>query len=290
MSANPALAGLFGLGAGLGLLLVIKGLTPAAPSAEPSRLAVRLAALREGKQLLRAGYCALAAVAALVLTGWISAAVLAFLGTWALPPMLGRDKHAEARLAKIEAVAVFTELLRDTLSAAAGLEQSLLAAAPAAPPAIRPHALALSARITGGARLPEALRQFGADVADPVCDLVVAALVLASQNQAHSLADLLSSLAKAARDKAAVQLRTAASRAKVRTSVRAITAIVLGMAVGLMLFDRSYLAPYSSPVGQLMLLVVGAVFAGSFVWLAKIARGTPPPRFLTRQPDKGTSS
>jgi type II secretory pathway component PulF len=172
--------------------------------------------------------------------------------------------------------------LRDTLSAAAGLEQSLIAAAPASPPAIREQASELAARISSGMRLPEALRLFAIEVGDATSDLVVAALTLASANSSRNLADLLSTLAQAARDQASLRLRTAADRARTRTTVRAITVTILGMVVGLTIFAHSYLAPYGTPLGQVVLLAVAGVFVLSFVWLARIARGPAPVRFLTR--------
>ena len=64
----------------------------------------------------------------------------------ALPRVLGRDPEHARRVARIEAVATWTEMLRDTLSAAAGLEQAILATAPLAPVAIRGEITELAAR------------------------------------------------------------------------------------------------------------------------------------------------
>ena len=283
MSVNALLAALFGAGAGLGLLILARGLLGVSTSAPPSRLGARVRRLREGRVLLRLAGCAAAGVLAAAFTGWLVAGLLAALGAYALPKFLGRDQAHARELARIEAVAVFTELLRDTLAAAAGLEQAILAVAPAAPPAIRAPATDLAARLSSGARLPAALQAFADQVADPTCDLVVGALVLAAQNQARNLSDLLTELAQAARDQASLRLRTAAGRARTRTAVRAVVGVVLAMAIGLLLFSRAYLAPYSSALGQVVLLVVAGIFTGAFAWMARIARGPAPVRFLTRR-------
>lgn len=290
MTPTNALAALFGIGVALGLLLLVRGLVGVPQREEPSALAARFERLRTGSSLIRIGYTAAAGILALAFTGWVAGGILAALGSWVLPRFLGKDREHARELARIEAVAVYTELLRDTLSAAAGLEQSLVAAAPAAPPAIREQAMNLAERITSGQRLPDALRLFAIEVGDATCDLVAAALTLASTNQSRNLAELLGSLAQVARDEASLRLRTAADRSRTRTTVRAITATILGMIVGLTIFSRSYLAPYGTPVGQLALLAVAGIFAASFAWLARISRGPKPVRFLTRTHHEGSTS
>jgi len=55
----------------------------------------------------------------------------------------------------------------------------------------------------------------------------------------------------------------------------------LSFAVGLVILNRGYLAPYDTAFGQVMLLLVGALFAAAFVWLARIAQLREPERFLT---------
>lgn len=282
MNGHSALAALFGIGVAAGILLVIRGLVGVPVEDGPSRAALAFEKLRSGPMLIRIGYTVAAGVAALAFTGWVAGGILGALGAWVLPRFLGTDRAHAKELERIEAVAVYTELLRDTLSAAAGLEQSLIAAAPASPPAIREQAGELAARISSGMRLPEALRLFAIEVGDATCDLVVAALTLAAANSSRNLADLLGTLAQAARDQASLRLRTAADRARTRTTVRAITATILGMVIALTIFAHSYLAPYGTPVGQVVLLAVAGVFALSFVWLARIARGPAPVRFLTR--------
>jgi len=51
---------------------------------------------------------------------------------------------------------------------------------------------------------------------------------------------------------------------------------------GLALFNRGYLAPYDTAMGQLVLVLVGAVFATAFVWLARMTRPVTVERFLAR--------
>jgi len=116
----------------------------------------------------------------------------------------------------------------------------------------------------------------------------VAALVLAAGHEARRLSDLLGSLAAAARDQAAMQLRVEAGRARTRTSSRVVVGATLVFAAGLLLLNRSYLSPFGTPVGQAMLGVIGLLFAGAFWWLSRLARPAPPERFLAAQTHSGT--
>ena len=147
-----------------------------------------------------------------------SGRVLAGLAAWFLPRAAGPRPAGTRAVGRIEAIAGWTEMLRDTLAAAAGLEQAILATAPLAPVPVREQVTALAVRIQRGQRLPAALRAFAAEVADPTGDLVVAALLLAAEQQARDLGELLASLADSAREHAAMRLRVAAGRARVRTA------------------------------------------------------------------------
>jgi tight adherence protein B len=111
---------------------------------------------------------------------------------------------------------------------------------------------------------------------------VVAALLLAATGRARNLADQLGALAAAAREQAAARLRVQTEWSTTRTSVRVIITITLVMAVGQILLNRSFLAPYDSPGGQVMLMLVGAIFGAGFWWLARLSRIEEPPRVLAK--------
>ena len=278
---SVALAGLLGAGAGLGLVLVFCALRrrPAVP-ADP-RWRDALARARRQATMPRVGGTLLAAAVAAAITRWPAGTVLAGLAAWFLPRALGPDRAGDQSVRRIEGIASWAEQLRDTLAAAAGLEQAILATAPIAPEPVREQVTALAARIHQGQRLPDGLRAFAAEAADPAADLVVAALLLAAEQQARDLGQLLSSLADSARQHAAMRMRIAAARARVRTASRIIIAVTVALTAGLLAWSRAFLAPYGSPAGQLMLLAVGACFAAAFWWLHKIAGFGENPRILT---------
>jgi len=275
-----ALAALWGAGVGLGLLAVVAGLRGAGRPRLPR--ALRPGTLgRLDRGMLRLGLAVGAGVLVGAITRWPVGALLAAGAGALLPDLAGGATAQQAAVARAEAVAAWAEMLRDTLAGAAGLEQAIVASAPVAPVPIRPQVLALAARLERpSARLVPALHDFADELADPTADLVVAALVLASQRQARRLGELLGALARAARDDATMRLRVEAGRARTRTSVRVVVGVTLAMAAGLVAFNRGYLAPYDSAFGQLVLAGVGALFATAFWWLARMARVEVPERLL----------
>jgi Flp pilus assembly protein TadB len=282
VTLNTALAAPLGLGVGVGLLLLIVGWRGVDP-ARPRRVQLRRRpdAAGDQRQVLRIGLTVAVGLLTGLATGWVVGAVLAGLACWALPRVLGRDREHARRVARIEAVATWTEMLRDTLSAAAGLEQAILATAPLAPPAIRGETTELAVRIENGDRLAPSLRALADQLADPTGDFVIAALVLAAEQQARQLGDLLGSLAHAAREQASMRMRVEAGRARTRTSVRMIVGTTIGFAVAVVLLNRPYLSAYDSAGGQVVLLIIGVLFSLGFAWLVRIARVTEPTRFLS---------
>lgn len=276
---TATLSALLGVGVGLGLVLIGVGWRHT-PSTRDGRRSTSMPTVVDQRVVLRVLAAVGIALLTGLVTGWVVGGLLAGMGTWALPPVLGRNVTHERRVARIEAIAGWAEMLRDTLAAAAGIEQAIVVTAPLAPGPIRAEVTALAARLEAGERLVPGLRGLAADLDDPTADLVVAALIQACQRQARQLGDLLSSLAQAARDQAGMRLRVEASRARTRTSARVVTGTTLAFAGGLVALNREYLSAYDAPVGQLVLLAVGALFTLGFAWLARIARITESPRIL----------
>ncbi|MEU3962963.1 type II secretion system F family protein [Streptomyces buecherae] len=215
------------------------------------------------------------------LTAWPVAAVLTSVALLTLPGLLGPDRQAARRTAQTEALATWTEMLRDTLSAAAGLEQAILATSDIAPAPLESEMRRMAAAIRAGSSLPGALRTFAEEVDNPLADVVVAALVMAAEQQSGQLAPLLSELAESAREQVAMRQRVDAGRASVRTGVRVTVTVTLSMAVGLVIFNRSYLDPFDTLTGQAVLAVVGLLFVASFTYLTAIGRLEEPIRLVT---------
>lgn len=262
---------------GLGALLIVLGLRGAPRDELPS-----IPQGRDGARWrLRTGAMFAAGTVAFAVTGWPVGALLAALVAAIVPGTLGRLREETATVARTEAVATWTEMLRDTLAAAAGLEEAVSATADAAPEAIHGEVTRLARGLERGS-LTDALERFAEELANPAADLVVAALLTAARREARELVPLLTALSRSARSEAEMRLRVHVSRARVRTAVRVIIGTLGLFAGGLLLFNRPYLAPYGTAVGQLVLLGVGAVFASGWWLLQRMADIEQPERFLAR--------
>jgi tight adherence protein B len=77
-----------------------------------------------------------------------------------------------------------------------------------------------------------------------------------------------------------MRLRVETQRARTRTSSRLIVVFTIVLAGALILFNRSYLQPFDSAVGQLVLVLVGLAFGAAFWWLQQMTKLDAPERFL----------
>ncbi len=261
-----------GVGFAIGILLLVSFRPPPNPQRTP-RIDPRRAGIGMAVGSL-AGF----------ITGWPAGAVLVCAFGMAAPSLLGGKKASQAAIARTEAVAAWTETLRDTLAAAAGLQRAILATAAVAPGPIATEVGELAIRLRRREPLPVALRAFADDLADATADLVVSTLVLAYERQAANLSALLGALANSAREEAAMQRRIIADRAQVRVAVSVITTFTIGAFAVLVLFNRSFLRPYDSAVGQVALALVGGLFALGLWTLSRMARLPVTERVLTAAP------
>jgi Flp pilus assembly protein TadB len=207
---------------------------------------------------------------------------------WVLPSVLGGKAQREAAIGRTEAIASWTEMIRDSIVAASGLEEAIVATAAVAPPAIGPEVRSLVYRLDHQ-RLPDALVAFGEDLHHPSGDLVVAALVIAARMEASDLSGLLSRLADAIRGEARMRIRVEVGRTRVRTATKVIVGVVIAAVLFLAVANGEYLTVYDSPGGQLMLAVIGGVFALGGWLLTRMAAIDLPERFTARASTPGGS-
>jgi hypothetical protein len=132
-----ALAGVCGALVGLGLFLIVcwwRGDTVLRPSA---RLRARWTRKAIERRTLRLGLAILAGIVVGAVTGWPVGAVLAAAAGFGAPLLLSGSRGRAEDIARIEAIAGWAEMLRDTMAGAAGLEQAIVATATVAPLSIR---------------------------------------------------------------------------------------------------------------------------------------------------------
>ncbi len=219
--------------------------------------------------------------AVLVVTRWPVAALLAAGAVFGMRALAPAD--TKAVIGRLEAIATWTEMLRDTLAAAAGLSQAIAGTARVAPAPIRREVQLLATRLNSGVPPRDALVALADDLADQSADVVVAALLMAVEHRAQRLGDLLGELAATTREQVAMRLRIEASRASARTALRTIAGFSAGFLAVLTIFSRSYLAPFGTVTGQLVLAVVGGLFAAGLALMSRMAKPPDAPRLVLRE-------
>ncbi len=284
MSTDLLLIVLLGALVGAGVLLLVTALrgterTPKLQGGQP--IAERLG---------RLGLAGIAAgVLTLVVTQWPVAAISVGLLVAFWPAMFGGANAERMEIARLEGLASWTESLRDTIAGAVGLEQAIPATAYAASPAIAPELRLLTDRLRVRVPMPTALQRFADDLNDPSADLVVAALILNARLRGPGLRAVLTSLAGSARAELDMRQRVAAGRRSTRRSVQIVVVITLVFVLGLVLFNRSYVEPYTSATGQVVLALIVALFGAGFLWLRRLSRFEVPETVPRRhgRPDGG---
>jgi Flp pilus assembly protein TadB len=262
-------------GAGLFLLVVAIRGVPVRAQAGPGRLERWLRDVMgwRGAIALVLGAIALAA------TGWVVAGVgvtLLALG-WS---SLGGSAAERRAMSRLDGLAVWTESLRDTIAGAVGLEQAIPASLRVAAPTIRGPLENLVGRLHTRVPMPDALRRFADELNDPSADLIIVALIINARLRGPGLRDLLGALSESVREELDMRRRVSAERRSTRRSVQIVVGISVGLALGMGIFNRGYVHVYDRPVGQAVLVLVGALYAAGFLWLRKLANFDSPERLL----------
>jgi Flp pilus assembly protein TadB len=277
VTGPAALAALFGGGIGLGLLLLTAGLSRHTPSAVVK--ARRRLSRRQLRQLAAATGTALLV---LIVTRWIAAAIGAALLVLSWDRVFGGTRRSRAATARLDALAAWTESLRDLVATGIALPEALPASVSSSSAVLRPALERLTERLASRDGLEEALRALGDDLDDGGADLVVAALLLNSRAQGRALEAVLTALANSLRSELHVRRTVEAERRSTRKAVQIVVTVTLATALGLRLGNPVYVEPYATAAGQVVLAIVAAVFGIGFAWLARLSALPGTPRLLAR--------
>ncbi|NUT39276.1 MAG: type II secretion system protein [Thermoactinospora sp.] len=230
----------------------------------------------------KVGLALVVGVVVLVLTRWPVIAVGSGLLVLGWNGLAGGAAEERVAMKNLEALAAWTESLRDTIAGAAGLEQAIPASIRAAAPTLQPHLRALVDRLHMRMALPDALHRFADDLDDPSADLVIAALVLNAKLRGPGLREVLTALASSAREELDVRRKVEAERRSTRRSMQIVVGASIGFAALLVIFNPSYVQEYQGWLGQVVLLVVAGFFGAGFAWMRRLAKYNKPERLLAR--------
>jgi len=217
-----------------------------------------------------------------LVTGWTLAAVTIGVVSAMASTALSRYGKRRDDRTLVDAIAVWTEQLRDMLAGSNGLEQTITTTATHAPAALREPLERLVVSMSYSP-LPQALARFARDVNHPTADFVVAALSTAATRQVRELGALLGHLAACARDEARMHTRIWVGRSRTRSAVKIIASVVIVFVGGLVVLSPEYLAPYRTAEGQLVLSVIVLVFFGALLLMQRLSIIVAPDRFVGRR-------
>jgi Flp pilus assembly protein TadB len=269
-----------------GLVLLVAGVRwrfAERAAARPRRARPLLTA--HGLRLLVLGLAA--ALATEAITGW----PVAGLGAGAAVVFLPRLAFARAdrrRTDLMEGLEQWVRRLADTLAAGRGLEDALETSARAAPDTVAGPVAALARRLSSRMGTEQALRAFAAEIDDPAGDRIAAALIIATGQRGGRVHAVLAALAELLAADVAGRREIAAERAQHRTAVRWIAGFILGFSA-FAVVNKAYSAPYGTPGGELVLAVIGLLYATGLGWLHRLATLPRPGRFLDPEWPAATS-
>lgn len=276
----PALAGALIVA---GIIGVVLGLRPTpAPEKRPaaSRRVERLQNIDRITRVLLLGGLG-AGVVAWVLTGWILAVIAVPVAAVGLPMLLSAGSAA-SRIQRLEAMEEWTRSLSGVLTVGVGLEQALVATLRSTPAAIAPEVTRLVARLRARWVTEDALRAFADELDDSTGDLIAANLILGARRRGAGLSSVLEGLAESVAADVRARRQVEADRAKPRATARWVTVISAGVLV-ILAISGSYVAPYKSPFGQVILISLLTAYVATLVWMKRMALGRNMPRFLGTQ-------
>jgi tight adherence protein B len=288
-----------GLAAAAGLCVVLAVLAATGPPMGlPIGLRVRLRGLRDRQMALAAalggprldwrlpvaGQLAAGLVLGLAAGAVTGLPVLAVAG-WVLGMALARAglvSAARARLrARQDAVLESVRTLRGLLeSGGLGVQQALAVLAERGPAALRSEFAALVAAGAAG-RQPEAWGRARARIADPLFDLLSAA-VLVQRPGGGALGPLFADLEDAVAAIHEVTREAEALQVQARSAAAVIVVLPVVFLLALSALRSPYLDAYQRPAGALFLAAALSVIGLSFAWMLRWLRLPAEPRLAGR--------
>lgn len=261
-----------------GLLTLAGGLLARpVPPAHPRRTRTRRLRMSPRTRMLAGIGLGIGAVVA-VLTGWVIALAIAPLALAGVPVLLAAPP-AQRELARLEAMEEWVRTVAGTLGAGVGLEQALLRSLRSTPEPIKPEVTRLAGRLQARWATEDALRAFADDLDDPTGDLIAANLALGARRRGGGLATVLGALAQSVGDDVRARREIESDRAKPRSNARLITGITL-VVLAFLSLSGNYIAPYGTPIGQVLLGTFLAMYVAMLIWLRKMAQAKAMPRFI----------
>lgn len=287
VTTSPLIWVLMGAAGGAGIWLIVSGVRrqpPRPPHAkEPfgdrwARLTRRPRGRAGAIRDIRWVGTVVLAIVITAATGLVAALLIVPLATLVVPSLLANP--AKRDLERLDALETWVRSLGSLLQGGSDntVEGVLRTSSQTAPQSLRPELTNLIARLEARMPADQALERFANDLADPVGDTIVAALILAVRRRGMGLSDVLDGLAEAVSDEVRARRRIESERSSARASAKYVTILAAGMAAGLAVFNPSFLQPYTTGLGEVLLVFIVAAYLGALWLLRRITSPPPIPR------------
>ena len=207
-----------------------------------------------------------------VWTGWLIALLAVPVAALLLPKLLGKAPPSDTEL--LEALDRWVRTLATTMPSGRDVLQAIRAARNSAPPLIADDVALLVDRLDRRWDARVALQRFADALDNPESDAVVMSLMLAT-TRTQGVRDNLLAIADGLQERLRAARTVANERAKPRTNVRTVTVLSALLVTATAFFSRGYFAPYTSPLGE---IVIAALVTFYLVSLAVLYRMAVPRR------------
>lgn len=278
--AMAALSGVLLFGGILGIVLGLRGTTAPTPRQITWTLGARGTPRRRRNLRLLVGV--LLGFMAFALTGWVLALPLVPLAILGVPYLLGNPDNRDIRV--LEALDRWIRTLSATMVTGHSVADAIRTSRRNAPELLRDDVNLLVSRLNDRWTTRDALQEFADRLDSPDADAVIAALLLAAHRGGTGATATLGAIAESIQDQLRALREIEAERAKPRVVVRQVTGISAVVLAAALLTSGAYFDPYRTPVGQVILALLIAGYAGSLLMLRRLAiprrrerilRGTP---------------
>ncbi|MFJ9574646.1 type II secretion system F family protein [Streptomyces bacillaris] len=287
------LAALGGLAAVSGLVAAVAGGIGWAPSSTVRRRGrlerkARALFVRDGRantswwasgQTRLAG-AALAGLGVWLFSGWLTGGLVTVAVVVGLPWLLDTSGSGKGQIDKLEAIEEWVRRMTDIHTVGVSLEATVQRSLETVPKAIRDEVRLLAARQQAGWVPQDAYRAFADGMNDAMVDEVAALLILHVEDRGSGLSKGLRELAEVLQYEVLSRREVEADRQKPRTNDRWVTIFCLAI-FGITAFSGSYVEPYDTVTGHLVLAFVAASFVLVKIWMRRMAFIEPTPRFLS---------
>jgi len=282
---NPLIAVACGALLAGGVVLVIAGLVPRPPSSTASSTSLwttilrRLRTSQARRATLRTAAAIVAGIVLFALTGWPLMLVLAPAAALGIPLLLAAPTNREVDL--LVALDRWVRSLAATIPTGRSVTESVRLSVRQAPDLLKEPLSITLLRMDDRWSTPDALRALADDLASPDADAVIAALILAAERGGTGATTTLNALAESIQDRLRALREIETERAKPRIVVRQVTIITLVFLTGSLLLGRAFFEPYGTPLGQVILAALIAIYVGSLVMLRRMTLPRERERILS---------